>query len=66
MVGVRSTTLRARGLRHRRILFHEGGLGIFALVVAVISFGVLQRLKAAIYLLVPVVAVAGMVLWTLL
>ena len=43
----------------------NGALDIFALVVAVISFIVLQRLKVPIYLLVPIGAVAGM-LWTLL
>jgi chromate transporter len=40
-------------------------LDIFALVVAVISFLVLQRFKVPIYYLVPVGAVVGMV-WTLL
>src|SRR5215217_3077405 len=52
-----------------RVLFPEGaslaGLDVFALVVAVISFVVLQRFKVPVYLLVPVGAVAGM-LWTLL
>ena len=50
-----------------RVLFPEGlaSLDIFALVVAVISFVVLQRFKAPIYLMVPVGALAGMV-WTLL
>jgi chromate transporter len=48
-----------------RVLFPNAALDIFALVVAVISFIVLQRLKVPIYLLVPIGAVAGM-LWTLL
>jgi chromate transporter len=50
-----------------RVLFPGGlaSLDIFALVVAVISFVVLQRFKAPIYLMVPVGALAGMV-WTLL
>jgi chromate transporter len=48
-----------------RVLFHAGGLDVFAVVVAVVSFVVLQRFKAPIYLMVPVGAVAGM-LWTLL
>jgi hypothetical protein len=48
-----------------RVLFHDGGLDIFAVVVAAVSFVVLQRLKVPIYLMVPVGAVAGM-LWTLL
>jgi chromate transporter len=51
-----------------RVLFPEGvslaGLDIFALVVAIVSFVVLQRLKVPIYLLVPIGAVVGMV-WTL-
>lgn len=47
-----------------RVLLPNGGLDVFALVVAVISFVVLQRLKVPIYLLVPVGAVVGMV-WTL-
>ena len=50
----------------RRTLTVGGrSLDIFALVVAVISFVVLQRFKAPIYLMVPVGALAGMV-WTLL
>jgi chromate transporter len=48
-----------------RVLFHAGGLDVFAVVVAVVSFVVLQRFKVPIYLMVPVGAVAGMV-WTLL
>lgn len=40
------------------------GLDIFALVIAIVSFGILQRVKPPIYLLVPVGAVLGM-LWTL-
>ena len=50
-----------------RVLFPDGffpaGLDIFALVVALVSFVVLQRFKPPIYLLVPVGAVLGM-LWT--
>jgi len=50
-----------------RVLFPEGlaSLDVFALVVAVISFVVLQRFRVPIYLMVPVGALAGMV-WTLL
>ncbi len=48
-----------------RVLFHDGGFDVFALIVAVISFVVLQRFKAPIYLMVPAGALAGMV-WTLL
>jgi chromate transporter len=48
-----------------RVLFHNGALDVFALVVAVVSFVVLQRLRVPIYLLVPAGALAGMV-WTLL
>jgi chromate transporter len=52
-----------------RVLFPDGvslnGLDVFALVVAVISFVILQRFKVPIYLMVPVGAVVGMV-WTLL
>jgi chromate transporter len=51
------------------VLFPEGfsvsGLDVFALVVAVVSFGTLQRFKVPIYLMVPAGALAGMV-WTLL
>jgi chromate transporter len=51
-----------------QVLFPHGvalaGLDIFALVVAVVSFAVLQRFKVPIYLMVPVGAVLGMV-WTL-
>jgi hypothetical protein len=51
------------------VLFPDGvsfqGLDVFALVVAVVSFVVLQRLKVPIYLMVPVGAVIGMA-WTLL
>jgi chromate transporter len=50
------------------VLFPDGmrlaGLDVFALVVAVVSFVVLQRHKVPIYLMVPVGAVVGMV-WTL-
>jgi len=52
-----------------RVLFPDGasfaGLDMFALVVAVVSFVVLQRFKAPVYLMVPVGALVGMV-WTLL
>ena len=50
-----------------RVLFPEGpaSLDVFALVVAVVSFVVLQRLKVPIYLMVPAGALAGM-LWTML
>jgi chromate transporter len=48
-----------------RVLFPDGGFDAFALVVAVVSFVVLQRFKAPIYLMVPAGALAGMV-WTLL
>ena len=52
-----------------RVLFPDGvsvgRLDVFALVVAVLSFGVLQRFKVPIYLMVPAGAVVGMV-WTLL
>jgi chromate transporter len=41
------------------------GLDVFALVVAVASFVVLQRFKVPIYLMVPVGALFGMV-WMLL
>lgn len=51
------------------VLFPDGvsvaGLDLFALVVAVASFVVLQRYKVPIYLMVPAGAVLGMV-WTLL
>ncbi len=47
-----------------QVLFPEGvtlaGLDLFALVVAVASFVVLQRFKVPIYLMVPVGAVVGM------
>jgi chromate transporter len=50
------------------VLFPNGisvtSLDVFALVVAVVSFAVLQRFKVPIYLMVPVGAVLGMV-WTL-
>ena len=45
--------------------FSPGGLDIFALVVAIASFAVLQRYKIPIYLMVPVGALLGMA-WTLL
>ena len=52
-----------------QVLFPGGislaGLDVFALVVAVVSFVVLQRFKVPIYLLVPVGALVGMA-WTLL
>ncbi len=52
-----------------QVLFPEGvslaGIDLFALVVAVVSFVVLQRFKVQIYLMVPVGAVLGMA-WTLL
>ena len=52
-----------------QVLFPDGvslrGLDVFALVVAVISFVVLQRFKIPIYVMVPVGAVVGMA-WTLL
>ena len=52
-----------------RVLFADGvsvgGLDVFALVVAVVSFVVLQKFKVPIYLMVPVGAVLGMI-WTLL
>jgi chromate transporter len=52
-----------------QVLFPDGislaGLDLFALVVAVVSFVVLQRYKVPIYLMVPASAVLGMA-WTLL
>jgi chromate transporter len=45
--------------------FSWGGLDVFALVVAVVSFVVLQRFKVPIYLMVPAGALVGMA-WTLL
>jgi chromate transporter len=52
-----------------QVLFPEGvslaGLDVFALVVAAVSFVVLQRYKVPIYLMVPAGAVLGMA-WTLL
>ena len=52
-----------------RVLFPDGvslaGLDVFALVVAVVSFVVVQRFRVPIYLMVPVGAVVGMV-WTLM
>ncbi len=52
-----------------QVLFPEdvslAGLDVFALVVAVASFVVLQRFKVPIYVMVPVGAVVGMA-WTLL
>jgi chromate transporter len=52
-----------------QVLFPDGvtlaGLDVFALVVAVISFVILQWFKVPIYLMVPVGAVVGMI-WTLL
>lgn len=50
-----------------KVLFPDGfsvaRLDVFALVVAIVSFVVLQRFKPPIYLLVPIGAVLGM-LWT--
>jgi chromate transporter len=50
-----------------KVLFPDGfsiaRLDVFALVVAIVSFAVLQRFKPPIYLLVPIGAVLGM-LWT--
>src|SRR5215204_3103577 len=52
-----------------QVLFPEGvslqGLDVFALIVAVASFVVLQRFKVPIYLMIPAGAIVGMV-WTLL
>jgi chromate transporter len=52
-----------------QVLFPESvsvrGLDVFALVVAVVSFVVLQRYKVPIYLMVPAGALLGMA-WTLL
>src|SRR5918998_1199145 len=52
-----------------RVLFPDGvslqGLDVFALVVAVASFVVLQRFKVPIYVMVPIGALLGMA-WTLL
>ena len=52
-----------------QVLFPGGvslqGLDVFALIVAVASFVVLQRFKVPIYVMVPAGAVIGMV-WTLL
>ncbi|MDQ3184717.1 MAG: chromate transporter, partial [Actinomycetota bacterium] len=52
-----------------QVLFPDGvsfqRLDVFALIVAVASFVVLQRFKVPIYLMVPAGAVVGMV-WTLL
>jgi chromate transporter len=52
-----------------QVLFPDGaslqGLDVFALVVAAVSFVVLQRFKVPIYLMVPAGALVGMV-WTLL
>ena len=52
-----------------QVLFPDGislaGLDVFALVVAIVSFVVLQRYKVPIYLMVPVGALLGMA-WTLL
>lgn len=45
--------------------FSMGGLDVFALVVAAVSFVVLERFKVPIYLMVPAGALAGMA-WTLL
>jgi chromate transporter len=52
-----------------RVLFPDGasiaGLDVFALVVAVASFVVLQRFKVPVYLIVPIGALVGM-MWILL
>ena len=52
-----------------QVLFPDGvslrGLDLFALVVAAVSFVVLQRYKVPIYLMVPAGALVGMA-WTLL
>jgi len=52
-----------------QVLFPDGvslqGLDVFALIVAVVSFVVLQRYKVPIYLMVPAGALVGMA-WTLL
>ena len=52
-----------------QVLFPDGvslqGLDVFALVVAAVSFVVLQRFKVPIYLMVPAGALVGMA-WTLL
>jgi chromate transporter len=52
-----------------QVLFPKGvslaGLDVYAFVVAVVSFVVLQRFKVPIYIMVPVGAVIGMA-WTLL
>jgi chromate transporter len=51
-----------------QVLFPEGvslALDVYALVVAVVSFVVLQRFKVPIYLMVPIGALLGMA-WTLL
>ena len=49
-----------------KVLFPNGfsvaGIDVFALVVAIVSFVVLQRFKPPIYLLVPIRAVLGMLL----
>ena len=47
------------------VLFPSGRLDAFALVLAAVSFVLLQRFKLPIYLMVPAGAVVGMV-WTLL
>ena len=48
-----------------KVLFYDGGLDVFALVVAVVSFVVVQRLKVPIYLMVLAGGMVGMA-WTLL
>jgi chromate transporter len=52
-----------------RVLFPDGasiaGLDVFALVVAVASFVVVQRFKVPVYLIVPIGALVGM-MWILL
>jgi len=46
------------------VLFPDGKLDLFALVVAVVSFIALQRFKTPMYVMVPLGALAGMI-WTL-
>jgi chromate transporter len=52
-----------------RVLFPDGvsiaGVDVFALVVAIVSFVVLQRFKVPVYLIVPIGALVGM-MWILL
>jgi chromate transporter len=52
-----------------RVLFPHGvsprGLDVFALVLAAVSFALIQRLKVPLHFVIPLGAVAGMI-WTLL